>query len=317
MEVKKIYSRTKKDELEASYKNHNIEFTSDLYSVLQDEEIELVTICTPHSTHFEFAKLCLEHNKHVLIEKPFSNTLEEAKELLDLANEKGLTIMPFQNRRFDSDFLALKEVMQEGYVGNVVELESHFDLFRKDSPDSDGNYYDGALFGLGVHLIDQVVSLYGRPDKVYYDVRSVRNKNNPDDYYHVELFYDSFKVILKTNHLVAQAYPKFTLHGTNGSFIKYGIDKQEECLKAGMVPQDSGFGVDPEDAYGTVTNPGGGFNEKIIPTPLGDYGKIYDNLYEVIVNGENKLVSDEETRTVIEILENGVKGQNPKVCSFA
>ncbi|TDT63265.1 oxidoreductase [Fonticella tunisiensis] len=318
IEVKKIYNRTRKEELENKYKDYDIEFTNDLNSLLEDKEIKLVTICTPHSTHFEFAKLCLEHNKNVLIEKPFATTLEEAKELLNLAKDKGLIIMPYQNRRFDGDFLALKEVINKKYVGDIVEIESHFDYYRPESPTYNGKYYDGSFFGLGVHTVDQIVSIFGRPKKVYYDIRAIRNKNNPDDYYHVELFYDSFKVILKTSHLVKSPYPKFILHGTKGSFIKYGIDKQEECLKAGIMPWDEGFGLDPEELYGKVTyvDENGQDKEITIKTPLGDYGRVYDNLYDAIINGKDKLVKDEEILTVIEILESGFKGENPKIYKF-
>jgi predicted dehydrogenase len=318
MEVKKIYYRTRKKELEERYERYNIEFTNDLLSLLEDEEIKLVSICTPHGTHYELAKLCLEHNKNVLVEKPFTTTLKEAEEILSLAEEKGLIAMPFQNRRFDSDFLALKDVITNKYVGDIVEVESHFDYFRRQYPDFNGKYYDGAFFGLGVHTIDQMVSLFGKPNKVYYDIRSIRNKNNPDDYYHVELFYDNFKAIVKTNHLVKSPYPKFILHGTKGSFIKYGIDKQEECLKAGMMPQDAGFGLDPEENYGKVAyvDDCGNDEELLIKTPVGDYGKVYDNLYDAIVNKKEKLVSDFEILTVMEILETGFKGDNPRVHVF-
>lgn len=316
IDVKMIYSRTKKEELEATYEG--IQFTQELEPLLQDPEIKLVSVCTSHNSHFEFAKLSLEHGKHVLVEKPFATTLEEATELLRLAKEKNLVIMPFQNRRFDSDFLALQEVLHNQDVGDVVELESHFDYFRKEYPDFDGNYFDGAFYGLGVHVIDQIVSLFGRPQKVYYDIRSIRNKRNPDDYFHVELFYDNFKAITKSNHLVKTPYPKFILHGTNGSFLKYGIDRQEECLKAGLMPQEIGFGLDPEESYGKVVfeDVAGTTYEKGIKTPLGDYGRVYDSLYETIINGKEKLVKDEELLTVMEILERGTKGENPKVCSF-
>lgn len=318
LQVKMIYSRSRKIEIENSYKNHNIKFTDNLYTLLNDEEIKLVTICTPPNTHFEFAKLCLEHNKNVLVEKPFSNTVEQASELLSLASEKGLIIMPFQNRRFDSDFLTLKQVLDNKYVGDIIELESHFDYFRKGNSNINNMYYDGSFFGLGVHLIDQMVSLFGKPNKVYYDIRAIRNIARPDDYYHIELFYQDFKVILKTSPLVKSPYPKFILNGINGNFIKYGIDKQEECLKSGIFPGDSGFGVDPENFYGEVTylDKNGNINKKIINTTLGDYGRIYDNLYDAIVNGKNKLVSDTEILTVVEILENGVKGGNPKIYTF-
>ncbi|MBD1380508.1 oxidoreductase [Metabacillus arenae] len=317
--VKTIFNRSRKKDLEDLYSKKDITFTADLEDILLDEEIQLVSICTPHNTHFQYAKQCLEHNKHVLVEKPFAFTADEAQELLKLAKEKNLVVMPFQNRRFDSDFLAIKKVIKEKLAGDVIEIESHFDYYRPDYPDFKGSVYEGAFYGLAVHLIDQAVSLFGKPSKVYYDIRAVRNRNNPDDYYHVELFYDHFKMIVKTNHLVAAPYPKFIVHGTKGSFIKYGIDKQEECLKAGMSPSDHGFGVDPEEKYGRLVliDEKGKAQEEIIPTPLGDYGKVYDHLFDVIVKHAKKLVSDEEILTVVQILEAGVTGENPKILELA
>ncbi|WP_077621834.1 oxidoreductase [Sediminibacillus massiliensis] len=314
--VKKIYSRSKKPELESAYESHRIEFTQQLDDILTDETINLVSICTPPSTHFSLAKLCLENNKHVVVEKPFANTTEEARQLFELANEKGLTIMPFQNRRFDSDFLSLKKVLERGYIGEPIELESHFDYYRPDKSHSPGDFYEGAFYGLGVHLLDQVISLFGKPEKLYYDLRSLRNKNNPEDYYHVELFYGNFKAILKTSHLVSKPYPKFILHGTGGSYVKHGIDKQEEHLKAGLSPSVEGFGVDPIENYGVVYTADQKDGGLPIETPNGDYGRVYDHLYEVIVEGEEKQITDEQVLTVIEILEKGIQGENPKVISL-
>jgi predicted dehydrogenase len=318
VKVKKIYSRTKKEEIENTYKTHGIEFTYELNELLNDAEIQLISICTAHNSHYELAKKCLEHNKHVLVEKPFVTTTEEAKELLSLAKERDLVIMPYQNRRFDSDFLALKEVLEKGYLGEVVEVESHMDYYRTEAPTSPGEFYDGAFYGLGVHTLDQIVSLFGKPDKLYYDIRSVRNPKNPDDYYHVELFYPTLKVIVKTNHLVKVPYPRFIVHGTKGSFIKYGIDRQEEFLKAGMMPGSTGFGEDREEHYGVVTytDEQGQEVQREIPSPTGDYGRVYDSLYDHIINGKQKLVSDEEVLLLMQILENGVKGDNPEVLAF-
>ncbi|WP_419882170.1 oxidoreductase [Peribacillus sp. B-H-3] len=315
LEVKMIYKRSKKEEQENQYKGHGIEFTDDLHQLLSDEEIQLVSICTPPDTHYDFAKLCLAHGKHVLVEKPFTETAEEARELLDLAAEKNLVIMPYQNRRFDSDFLAMKKVLEDGYTGDIVEIESHFDYFRPHAPDQKGSRYDGVWYGLGVHLIDQAVSLFGRPRAVYYDIRSVRTHHNPNDYYHAELYYDHFKYIVKTNHLVKSPYPSFILHGKNGSFVKYGMDRQEEFLKEGKAPQDKGFGEDEPDMYGEATYLDGSGQDKVqkIASPKGDYGMVYDTMYSTIASGQKKLVSDDDIMTVMEILENGLNPENPVI----
>lgn len=149
--------------------------------------------------------------------------------------------MAYQNRRFDSDFLVIKEVLASGKLGELVELESHMDYYRPEAPDAPGEYYDGAFYGLGVHMMDQIIDLFGRPEEVSYDIRSIRNSNNPDDTFEIQFFYPTLKVIVKTSHLVNIPYPKFTLHGTKGSFVKYGIDQQETYLKAGIMPGEKKF----------------------------------------------------------------------------
>lgn len=316
--IKKVYNRTRKPELEEQYRETGIEFTTQLGELLTDDDIQLISICTPPETHFRLARLCLEQGKHVIVEKPFTTSLEEAKELLQIAKEKDLLIMPFQNRRFDSDYLSLKTVLHNRYIGMPVELESHFDYYRPHANQSPGKYYQGAFYGLGVHLLDQAVSLFGTPEKVYYDLRAMLGNHNLEDYYHVELFYPEMKVILKTSHLVNVAYPSFILHGTDGSFLKYGVDKQEKDLKAGMSPTDEGFGLDTEEEYGYVRyiDEDGNEQARIIPSPQGDYGKIYDEAVDVILYGKEKLIKDEEILTVMKILEQGVIGSTPKLIDF-
>ncbi|SUY45533.1 oxidoreductase domain protein [Clostridium putrefaciens] len=316
--VKWIYNRNRKLELEKDFKNHNISFTDNISDVLNDDEVKLVTICTPPSTHYDLANLCLLNNKSVLVEKPFATTLKETKKLLDLAKSKGLTIMPYQNRRFDSDFLALKKVIDGGNLGEIVELESHIDYYRPEDTSNNLDYYNGSVFGLGVHILDQVVSLFGRPEKVFYDVKSIRNPSNADDYYEIQLFYNTFKVKLKTSHLVKLPYYRFTIHGKRGSFIKRSIDRQEEFLKKGILPETKGFGLDTPNDYGLMNyiSTTGEEITKFIETPIGDYGRVYDNIYSAIMYHKPKLVNDDELLTVIEILEKAFKGDNPKIITL-
>lgn len=315
VKVKSIFNRKRKPELEETYRDYSIYFTDQVNELLSDTEIQLISICTPPSTHYSYAKQCLEHGKHVLVEKPFCTTKEETEELLQLAEEKNLLIMPYQNRRFDSDFLAVKEVLAKGYLGELVEIESHFDYYRPDAPDAPGSYYDGSFFSLGVHTLDQIISLFGRPDFVTYDIRSVRNKKNPDDTFEAQLFYENFKAIIKTSHLVKKPYPKFILHGTKGSFIKYGIDQQETNLKSGIMPGTDGFGADSHDAYGEIQYIDKEKQEQtiLLPTPQGDYGKVYDHIYQTLFYGAEKLVSNAELLTTMEILTRGFEKKSPHI----
>lgn len=318
IKVKTIFDIIEKPEVEKNYEKYEINFTQNVNDILNDPEIQLVTVCTHPDSHYEYAKMCLENGKNVMVEKPFCTTQAEAEEIFALAKEKGLVAMPFQNRRFDGDFLAVKEVLKKGYIGDVVEIESHFDYYRPENDLNEGSYFNGSFYGLGIHTLDQMISLFGRPKNVFYDIRSVRNPRNPDDLFAAELLYDNLKVIVKTSHLVKIDYPKFTVHGKKGSFVKYGIDQQETCLKAGIMPEVEGFGKDAEAAYGKVSyiDNDGNECEKVIPTPQGDYGRVYDHLYESIINGAEKLVSDEEALTNMEILQSGFEGENPKVITL-
>ncbi|MEG2740431.1 oxidoreductase [Clostridium sp.] len=308
-EVVKIFSRTEKKEIEKDYVvNYGIKFVRDINEVLNDKEIDLVTICTHVDSHYEYGKLALEHNKNVLIEKPFTQTVDECRELYKIARKKDLIIMPYQNRRYDSDFLAVKQVINSNVLGELVELESHFDYFRPEVQEVVNSPFNGAFYGLAVHTIDQIVSIFGKPTKVTYDIRSIRREGNPDDYYEVCMFYNNLKVIVKTNHLVKIDYPKFRINGHNGSFIKYGIDKQEECLKANIMPWDKNFITDIEVNYGKVSYIGENGEDitKIVKTPKGNYGEVYNALYDGILNNKELPIKEEEVIEVMNILNNGI-----------
>ncbi|MFC6170973.1 oxidoreductase [Loigolactobacillus jiayinensis] len=318
LQVKWVYARhlNKRPAQQDFYQQQGVNFTDDVTTVLNDASVKLVTICLPPALHFEFAKRCLEAGKNVLVEKPFTSTVAEAQELFALAQQRGLLVMPYQNRRFDGEFLALQQVLQVGYLGEPLELESHFDHYRPDHTAKQGTPADGAFYGLGSHLVDQVVALFGRPQQVSYDIRAQQNPaSTVDDYYDVSLFYPNFKATVKSSSLVAQPYPRFILHGTQGSFIKYGIDQQENDLKAGLTPAAAGFGDDSPKLFGELNyqNANGDWINKQLPTPRGDYGRVYDSLYDSILHGAAPLVSEEEAITDLEILAAGFSQLSPSI----
>lgn len=306
IEVAMIYNHREKQEMTAYCTKNEINWTTDLNVLLQDKSIELVSIITPPKTHFETVKQALLAGKHVICEKPFVQTTTEAKELIDLANEKGLMLMPFQNRRFDGDFLAAVAAIKRGVLGRLIEFECHFDYFRESDEVIYGDNIEGSVYGHAVHLIDRAIAIFGRPKKVFCDVKNVRTGVGLDDYHDIHLFYDNgFKVIVRSHYLVALSFPQFIIHGSRGSFIKYGIDQQETDLKAGMKPGELGFGVDniKNHAVMKYLNQNNEWVERELPTPIGDYGRFYDAVYETIVNGAPKLISDDEILTVLKILE--------------
>ncbi|ENG8444201.1 oxidoreductase [Salmonella enterica] len=241
----------------------------------------------------------------------------QAKVLFDLARSKGLTVTPYQNRRFDSCFLTAKKAIESGKLGKIVEVESHFDYYRPVAETKPGLPQDGAFYGLGVHTMDQIISLFGRPDHVAYDIRSLRNKANPDDTFEAQLFYGDLKAIVKTSHLVKIDYPKFIVHGTKGSFVKYGIDQQETSLKANIMPGEPGFAADESVGVLEYVNDDGVTVKEEVKPETGDYGRVYDALYQTLTVGTPNYVKESEVLTNLEILERAFEQASPATITLA
>lgn len=311
--VKRIYDQRRNPEREAEAIYRDITFTSQVEDILNDKDITLVTVCTHPDSHFQYAKLCLEHGKNVLVEKPFTTTAEEARTLFALAREKGLLVTPFQNRRFDSCFLTMKQAIESGKLGQIVEVESHFDYFRPEAERQPGGNFDGAFYGLGVHTLDQILSLFGRPQQVFYHLRHLRQPDNPDDTFEAQLFYGEMKAIIKTSHLVKTPYPKFLVHGTRGSFVRYQIDQQETSLKNGVMPYDKHFAEDEELALLEYVDEQGVSHIEHLTSVKGDYGRVYDAIYATLTTGAANYVSEEEALTNLEILDGAFRQPSPSL----
>lgn len=320
--VKRIYARTlgKRPEDEALWESRGTVFSNDMSDIINDSELDLVIVVTPAPSHFETVKTLLLAGKNVMVDKPMARTKAEVEELVAIAKEKGLFLMPFQNRRFDSDFLTLKHILKTGYIGEPVELELHMDHYRPNDGSDKGDHIDGDWYGHGVHLVDQMVSLFGKPEAVSYDIKSVRVPGSViDDNFEANMFYPGgFKATVQATELATVHYPKWILHGTKGSYIKHNIDQQEYDLKAGIMPGDMNFGIDAPQDFGQLTyyNQNGDRLEKIMPTITGDYGRVYDHVYETIVNGVEPLISFEEMTAVIDILEQGAIESRPHTTYF-
>ncbi|KAH6915298.1 oxidoreductase [Coprinopsis sp. MPI-PUGE-AT-0042] len=299
-----------------------------LESVLADSEIELVIISTPNETHYPFAKACLTAGKHVLVDKPVTDSVAHAKELGELAASKGLVIYAYQNRRWDSDFLALKRLINlpESHaesIGPILELESHFDRYRKGLK---GTWKDqplpaaGLLYDLGAHLIDQSLALFGRPQSITAFVQNVRGVGDPnvDDSFTIHLKYERdstrqypLTVILRSHPLsVRSPQIRYIARGSRGTFVKYGIDTQEEHLKLISSPNailKDDFGREPEYLNGQVEKMLAD-DETIVktswPTPdAGSYIELFQNLGASIRTGAEPAVKWEEATQVIELIE--------------
>lgn len=279
-----------------------ITFTSDIDQVMNDHEVNLIVVNTPDAFHVSYTMMALEHGKNVLCEKPFAMTAKEAKEVFDFAKEKGLIVMANQNRRFDADMRTVRKVIESGVLGDIVEVESHYDYYRPSIQNRKGF---GILYGLAVHPIDQIIGQFGSPRKIVYDCRSIDNPGVSDDYYDIDFFYDhGMKAIVKTSYYVKLDYPRFIVHGKKGSFLMPALGHQS-ALKPKPGPIEISFDPLPEDKWGTLSyiDDQGNDVTKKIPTEIGDYGIIYDNLYDVIFNGGEKIVKDEEVIEVLRIIE--------------
>ncbi len=276
--------------------------------LLQDKEIELVVVNTPDHLHYEMVSKAIAAGKHVIAEKPFTQTVKQASELDKLAADSGVMLSVFQNRRWDGDFLTVKKVIEQNLIGRLVEFESHFDRFRNyTKPDTwkeDPSTGAGTLYNLGSHMIDQALVLFGMPETVQADIRTMRTGGQVDDNFEVKLGYETIKVTLKGSYLVREPGPRYILHGTEGSFLKWGLDPQEAALTNGDLPNKPGWGMEDSKYYGTLNTDINGlhFRGKIETIP-GNYMAYYDDIYEALLSGKSPSVTALQATDVIRIIE--------------
>lgn len=275
--------------------------------LLKAQEIELVIVNTPDYLHYEMAKEALEAGKHIVVEKPFTLTAAEGEEILELAEQKNLMVSVFQNRRWDGDFLTVKKVIEENKLGRLVSYESHFDRFRnyiQESWKEEKSLGAGTLYNLGSHMIDQALHLFGLPEYIFADVRAQRTGSQVDDSFDIIMHYGEVKCLVRGSYLVKEEGPRYILHGTDGSFLKSGLDPQEEALKLGMLADQKDWGSDDPDNYGILNSIMNGKDEKKrIKTENGNYLAFYDNIYKHLREGHELAVKGQEALDVIRIIE--------------
>ena len=267
---------------------------ADFEALLALPELDAVVIATPNDTHFDLARRAIEAGKHVVVDKPLTVTLAEALELERLAAQHQRLLAPFHNRRWDGDFLTLKKLLgsddEPSRLGRVTYFESHFDRFRplvrprwREQAARGG----GILLDLGPHLLDQAVNLFGMPGTLSATVAAHRDGAEADDYCHLVLGYPQRQVILHASTLAALGPPRFLVHGTRGSYLKYGLDVQEDQLKAGLHPDNVDFGVNPTGVLRVLE---GGAEAQFeaqyeLPTEVGTYTEFYRLFAQAVFSG--------------------------------
>ncbi len=256
--------------------------------LLADSSIKLIVVATPNATHYPMTMLALEAAKHVVVDKPMGMTTGEIAELMELAGGLGLKLVPFHNRRWDSDFQTIQKVLDDKSLGTLAHFESTFDRWRpglssrawKEEADQ-----GGLLFDLGTHLVDQALHLFGYPDFVGAEVKKERDGEGAKDAFTVRLhYYSGLTVNLSANLLSTQPRPRFHLRGTSGNFVKWGLDPQEAALGEITRIDNPHWGLEPEEAWGALSIDKNGAVESTRPQPIpGDYRGFYTGVRDAIL----------------------------------
>ncbi|MFV0484059.1 MAG: Gfo/Idh/MocA family oxidoreductase [Bacteroidales bacterium] len=277
--------------------------------ILSNPDIDLIVVNTPDHLHFTMCRDAIKAGKHVVVEKPFTQRLSQAEELITLAKREYKQIFVYQNRRWASDFLTVKSILEQGVLGNIVEYEAHFDRYRPSVKDTwrerATTAYSGALYNLGSHLVDQVVSLWGRPSSVTAFIRKVREGAEANDFFDIKLQYPRLLVTLKSSYLAASMSDKFIISGDKGAFRKKGDDVQEEQLKKGLYPNALEFGIEPKENEGTLYlgHLDGVVKSKRVNSERGCMIAFFDAIASNLKDSVAFPVKYDEVLTVMEILE--------------
>jgi scyllo-inositol 2-dehydrogenase (NADP+) len=290
-----------------------------LENLLLRNDIDLVVITTPNETHFDYAKMALQAGKHVVLEKPMANTAAEARQLTEIGKNSNKIFSIYQNRRYVGDYKTIQQILQKGLLGQVHEYICHFDRYR-DAPKPEKAWREeirpgsGVFFDLGPHLMDQALCLFGLPQHITAFIKHQRAFAVVDDYFDVRLDYDNgLSAILKSGMLVREMGPRYAIHGTLGSYVKFGDDPQEEILKKGILPTAADWGMEPASNYGMLhTSFEGNLIREPYPTLPGNFGEYFTELYQTIVHGKPLKVTPEHGCNTIKLIELSIESNRQK-----
>ena len=294
---------------QAAEKYPDVRIVRTLDELLSMSEIRLIVLATPNETHYSFARQCLEAGRDVVVDKPFTTTLEEAVWLVQFARAANRLLTVYQNRRYDGDFQAIRQLVVAGKLGRIVRFETSYDRFRPQL--KPGAWREtacpgsGILFDIAPHLIDHALVLFGLPEAVTADVRAERENAAADDAFDITLHYSNgMRAVLRSSILAAVPRPRFVLFGTQASFVKQSFDPQEMNLRRGFIPADKPWGYQPEEDWGVLTVPrGDSFEQRRIPSATCDYRDYYSNLRDAILGRAALAVTPEYALEVVRVLE--------------
>jgi predicted dehydrogenase len=294
---------------EAAEKYPDVRIVRSLGELLAMPEIRLVVIATPNETHYPIARQCLEADRDVLVDKPFTITMKEAASLVELAKKRKRLLTVYQNRRYDGDFQTIRQLVQAGTLGRIVRFETSYDRYRPQL--KPGAWREaarpgsGILFDIAPHLIDHALVLFGFPEAITADVRIERDGAAADDAFDITLHYSNgMRAVLRSSILAAAPRPRFVLLGTQGSFVKQTFDPQEMNLRRGYFPDDKPWGFEPEANWGVLTLPAGdSFEQRRIPSATCDYRDYYANVRDAILGRAALAVTPEYAIDVMRMLE--------------
>lgn len=285
-----------------------VEVTAEPLAAATDPRVDLVVIASPNDSHFALARAALASGRHVVVDKPLTPSLAEARDLALLARERELLLSVFHNRRWDSDFLAVRDAIEAGRIGEVVHFESRMERHRPQVRErwrEQAGPASGLWWDLGPHLVDQVLQLFGRPDWVQASLATQRDGAATDDWAHAVLAYGERRVLLHAGMLAAAPGPRFVVHGTRGSLVKRGADPQEGQLLAGLRPGDQAWGHDPDDlqwydAHGAT---------HALPSARGDQSRYYAEIGATLRGEGRNPVTPAQALDVMAVLEAGVSSE--------
>jgi len=275
--------------------------------ILANPDIHLVVVNTPNELHYPMAKAALQAGKHVVVEKPFTLNLNEGNELIALANSQQKILSVFQNKRLESDYLDAQKIIESGALGRIVEVEWHYDRYRTNVTHKkwkeDNLPGSGTWFDLGIHMVDSMLCLFGKPNAVYADMRSLRRAEGSTDYFNVCFHYEDLRVILRSSTYVSEKGATVAIHGDKGSFLKFGQDVQEAQMIRGLIPGMAGWAQPGEDNYGILhVHNNGEATRTIIPGQHGYYEHYYKNIVDAITGNAPLAFLPQQSLLGVELL---------------